>query len=141
MAEDGTAGGFEPVLDAALAAVFTDYAEGFDDFDAARILDCFAFPATIWQMGKGNVFLDAEELGENVEALLAVFEREEIVRSTYRVRSAATAGAAAFVTLDWRQEREGGDAALEFTCHYTLIRQVAGEGEPGDWLIALAVND
>ncbi|MEX6506123.1 hypothetical protein [Jiella sp. M17.18] len=139
MAEDG--GGFTIALDPAVDAVFRSYAEGFDDFDTDRIVDCFAFPATIWQAGRGNVFTDAEDLAENVDALLDVFEREEIVRSSYDVLQAVLSGPAAFVTLAWRQEREDGEAALEFTCHYTLHREHWDTEEPGDWRIVLAINE
>jgi hypothetical protein len=138
MAEDGGNHGFELALDRSVEAVFQSYAEGFDDFDADRILACFAFPATIWQ---GNVFTDAEDLAENVDALLDVFEREEIVRSSYSVLETVLSGPAAFVTLAWRQDREDGEAALEFTCHYTLHREHWDTDEPGDWRIVLAVNE
>ncbi|MFD2239174.1 DUF4440 domain-containing protein [Aureimonas populi] len=123
--------------DAELTALFTAYAEGFDDFDAESIADCFAFPSTIWQSGKGHVFQDRDEILENVEALLAVFEREEIVHSSFEILDVAQEGAGAFVVLEWRQEREDGEAALEFTCRYALVRS---EADPA-WRIALAVND
>ncbi|WP_436642341.1 hypothetical protein [Microbaculum sp. FT89] len=104
-----------------ITGLFEAYASGFDDFDAEAIADCFAYPCTIWQFGKGNVFADREELLENVEALLDVYEREEIVHSTFEVQEKILTGSAAFVTLAWRQEREDGEAALEFICHYALM--------------------
>jgi ketosteroid isomerase-like protein len=123
--------------EAAIESLFEAYAAGFDDFDAEAIIACFQFPVTIWQSGRGNVFDDEEELAENVEALLAVFEREEIVQSRFEIVEAAGDGGAAFAVLDWRQERDDGDAALEFRCRYALVRDEAGKG----WRIALAVND
>ncbi|WP_427025055.1 nuclear transport factor 2 family protein [Aureimonas ureilytica] len=123
--------------EAAIESLFTAYAAGFDDFDAEAIIACFQFPVTIWQSGRGNVFDDEDELAENVEALLAVFEREEIVQSRFEIVEAAGDGGAAFAVLDWRQEREDGEAALEFRCRYALVRDETGRG----WRIALAVND
>ncbi len=123
--------------EAAIERLFDAYAAGFDDFDADAILDCFQFPVTIWQSGRGNVFNDEEELAENVEALLAVFEREEIVQSRFEIVEAAGDEGAAFAVLDWRQERDDGEAALEFRCRYALVRDQAGTG----WRIALAVNE
>ena len=126
----------------AIEDLFTAYAGGFDDFDAAAIAACFAFPVTIWQAGRGNVFADEAELTENIEALLAVFEREEIVHSTYRTIEAAGDGASAFAVLDWRQEREDGEAALEFRCRYALVRiEPEPDADGPVWRIALAVND
>lgn len=130
----------------AIEDLFAAYAEGFDDFDAAAIAACFAFPVTIWQAGRGNVFADEGELIENIEALLAVFEREEIVHSTHRTIEAAGDGESAFAVIDWRQERADGEAALAFRCRYALVRTDAPEDEDGErarpgWRIALAVND
>ncbi|ALN71490.1 nuclear transport factor 2 family protein [Aureimonas sp. AU20] len=132
--------GFETEVseaEAAIESLFEAYAAGFDDFDVDSIIACFQFPVTIWQSGRGNVFDDEEELAENVEALLAVFEREEIVQSRFEIIEAAGDDGAAFAVLDWRQERDDGDAALEFRCRYALVRDEAGKG----WRIALAVND
>ncbi len=136
----------EPLNDAVelprgIEAMFERYAAGFDDFDADAVLDCFRFPATLWQSGRGNVFADEDELLENVEALLAVFEREEIVRSVFTVVDDCTAERdVAYAVLDWRQERADGEAALEFRCRYTLAREETREGED-DWRIVLAVSD
>lgn len=126
-------------LPAAVEALFERYAAGFDDFDPDTVLDCFLFPATLWQDGRGTMFADEDELAENVEALLTVFEREEIVRSVFRAVSFATEGPAAFAVLDWRQEREDGEAALEFRCRYTLLREEGDEGP--EWRIAVSVSD
>lgn len=120
-----------------IAALFQAYAEGFDDFDAESIAATFAFPATIWQSGKGHVFIEREEIVENVEALLAVFEREEIVHSHFEIVDCSADESSAYAVLDWRQEREDGEAALEFTCRYALVKS---DAEPR-WRIALAVND
>ncbi|MCQ0987017.1 Cif family virulence factor [Jiella marina] len=125
-------------LPVAIEAVFRAYAEGFDDFDADRILGCFAYPVTIWQLDKGNIFVDEEELAENIEALLAVYETEGIVRSDFAALDAAISGNTALVTLAWRQERIDGDAAMEFVCRYTL-RRGGSLGE--SWRIVLAVNE
>jgi hypothetical protein len=118
-----------------ITGLFEAYAGGFDDFDADTVADCFAFPCTIWQFGKGNVFADREELLENIEALLGVYEREEIVHSAFEVIEKVLTGNVALVTLDWQQERADGEVALEFTCHYALI-----EGPEG-WAIATVFNE
>lgn len=118
-----------------IAALFEDYANGYDDFDADAIADCFAFPATIWQFAKGNVFADREELLENIEALLEVFDREGIVHSSFEILAKAISGPSALMTLSWRQEREDGDPALAFICHYCLLRSEEG------WRIGMIVNE
>lgn len=115
--------------------LFAAYAAGFDDFDAEAVADRFAYPCTIWQFGKGNVFADREELLENIEALLAVYEREEIVHSAFEIVETVSAGCVTFVTLDWSQEREDGEAALAFVCHYALIERADG------WKIATVFNE
>jgi hypothetical protein len=68
----------------AIRRMFVDYGAGFDDADATAITDLFAWPATIWQFGEGHVFEDAEELEENVEALMDVFDEAGIVLTTAR---------------------------------------------------------
>ena len=119
----------------AIARLFDDYQTGFNDFDAGRVADCFALPATIWQHEKGHVFNDEEELLENIEALLAALEKEGVSYSGFHVSSSHISGSAALVSLDWSQENDDGDAVIEFTCHYQLIR----DGE--DWFIAMIVNE
>ncbi len=121
----------------AIESLFRSYAEGFDDLDLPRVLDCFAYPVTIWQLGKGTVFADADELAENVDALFEVFESEEISHSDFTVLEATSSGNAAFVALDWRQERSDGEVAMEFRCRYALRRNDLS----GHWLIALVINE
>ncbi len=118
-----------------IASLFEDYPAGFDEFDAEEIADAFTFPCIIWQFGKGNVFADRHELMENIEALLDVFEREEIVHSTFQVLALSVSGPIAMATLSWRQEREDGDVALAFVCHYALMK-----GQEG-WGIIQVVNE
>ncbi len=118
-----------------ITGLFEAYASGFDDFDADSVADCFAYPCTIWQFGKGNVFADREELLENIEALLSVYEREEIVHSAFQVIEKVLTGNVAMVTLEWQQEREDGDVALEFICHYALIESSEG------WAVATVFNE
>lgn len=120
---------------APLADLFDDYASAYDDYDAEALADCFAYPCTIWQLGKGNVFSDEEELLENIEALLQVLEREEIVATRYEILHQGVSGDTAYATVKWDQQRSDGETALEFVCHYLLIC------EDGDWVIATIVND
>lgn len=124
-------------LKLAVESLFRGYAEGFDDFDLPKVLDCFAYPVTIWQLGKGTVFADSGELAENVEALFDVFESEEITHSDFSVLEARSSGNAAFVALEWRQERSDGEPAMEFRCRYALRRNDLS----GHWLIALVINE
>jgi len=35
-----------------IATLFQDYADGMNDMDAEAIADLFAYPVTIWQLGK-----------------------------------------------------------------------------------------
>ena len=115
--------------------LFADYAEGLDDADAEAVTDLFAYPATIWQFGEGHIFEDAEELAENVEALIDVFNDAGIVVSVPEVLAAEAHGSGGFASVVWRQESESGEALHEFTCQYLLVR-----GDDG-WRIATIVND
>jgi hypothetical protein len=123
------------VSEADIAAVFAAYGAGFDDADADAVTDLFAYPATIWQFGEAHVFEDAEDLAENVEALIDVFEEAGIVVTTPHVRWLRIAGPTAFATVDWRQEDASGESLHDFTCHYLLLAGGAG------WRIAAIVNE
>ena len=83
--------------------LFAAYGAGFDDASPERVTALFAWPATIWQFGKGHVFADAEELSENVEALIDVFDEAGIKVTTPEVREVRVADAAAFAHVLWRQ--------------------------------------
>jgi ketosteroid isomerase-like protein len=124
-----------PETEDEITTLFEEYAAGFDDFEAEAVADCFAYPCTIWQLGAGNVFHDREELLENIEALLNVYETEDIVHSAFEVTSLQASGGTALASLSWRQEREDGEAAMEFVCRYALI-----EG-PDGWRIATVFNE
>ncbi|OXT01582.1 hypothetical protein B7H23_00990 [Notoacmeibacter marinus] len=102
-------------------ALFDTYRNGFDDFDAEAIADCFTFPVTIWQFGKGNIFQDADDLLDNIEALLDVLGKEEIASSDFAIHACEMVGATAFVSVEWVQSRADGEEAWRFACHYTLI--------------------
>ena len=45
---NGTGSGQNGEAEVAIAELFDDYLTGFNDYDAERICDCFALPATIW---------------------------------------------------------------------------------------------
>ncbi len=115
--------------------LFAAYGAGFDDADAQAITDLFAYPATIWQLGEGHIFEDEDDLAENVEALMDVFDEAEIVVTLPELRDSRIAGPAAFASVAWRQENSAGEPLHEFTCHYMLIR------ENGAWRIATVVNE
>ena len=115
--------------------LFDAYGAGFDDADVGAVTDLFAWPATIWQFGEGHVFDEPDDLAENVEALMDVFEDAGIVVTTPVVRDLRVARAAAYAHVDWRQEDQAGDVLHEFTCQYILIRS------DGDWRIATVVNE
>lgn len=119
---------------ATVAELIRAYADGFDDYDADAIVNCYAFPCVIWQLGAGHVFADADELMENVDALLGVFGEADILRSQVEIADEHLAGDTAHVTLAWRQEDADGEPVLEFVCDYTLLRR------DGGWGIVLAVN-
>ena len=121
--------------DAEIRALFDAYGAGFDDADASAVVALFAYPALIWQLGEGHVFEDEEELGENVEALIDVFDQAGIVVTVPEIRELRIAGAAAFATVAWRQEDSAGEALHEFTCHYMLVET------DGAWRIASVVNE
>ena len=120
---------------AEIRRLFADYAAGFDDADAEAITELFAWPATIWQFGEGHLFEDEDELAENVEALMDVFDDAGIVLTTAEVQELRQVGAAAFASVAWRQEDQAGEALHEFTCHYMLVNR------NGAWRIATVVNE
>lgn len=121
--------------EAAIAELFEAYSAGFDDYDGEAVADCFAFPAVIWQFGKGNVFVDEEDLQENIEKLFAALEKEGVVRSEYSVLSAHVSGEVALVSLAWVQSDANDEPVFEFTCHYQLLF------DDDEWLIAMIVNE
>jgi ketosteroid isomerase-like protein len=122
-------------FDEGLLDLFDDYREAFEDFDADAVADCFAYPAVIWQFGKGNVFQDDEELLENIEKLLAALDKEGVVNSAFDILSAHVEGDSGMATLAWVQSDAEGEPVIEFTCHYHLIYD-------GDtWRIAMIVNE
>jgi ketosteroid isomerase-like protein len=118
-----------------IRALFAAYGAGFDDSDPDAVTALFAYPATIWQFGEGHVFEDEDDLAENVEALMGVFEDAGIVLTTPALRDLRIAGTTAFATVAWRQEDEAGESLHDFTCHYLLLR-----GESG-WRVATVVNE
>ncbi len=119
----------------AIRKLFADYGAGFDDADADGVTGLFAWPATIWQLGEGHIFEDAEELAENIEALMDIFHEAGIVVTMPDVTEVRTAGAAAFASVSWRQEDEAGQALHEYLCRYLLVVN------DGSWRIATVVNE
>jgi ketosteroid isomerase-like protein len=118
-----------------IRALFAAYGAGFEDADAEAVTKLFAWPATIWQFGKGHIFADAKELEENVEALIDVFDEAGITSTSPNVQDVRVAGAAAFANVLWRQADDAGEVLHEFTCQYLLVR------EGGSWRIATVVNE
>ena len=118
-----------------IRALFAAYAEGFDDADAEAVTALFAWPATIWQFGAGHVFEDAEELSENVDALIDVFDEAGIVSTEPEVKEVRVAGPSAFASVIWRQRDDRGELLHEFACQYLLIEHEGG------WKIATIVNE
>ena len=117
-----------------IRAIFDAYGAAFDDADAEGVTELFAWPSVIWQLGDGHVFDDAEDLGENVEALLGVFVEAGIVLTTPTILELRIGDGAAFATVAWRQENSAGEPLHEFTCHYMLV------DDSGTWRIATVVN-
>jgi ketosteroid isomerase-like protein len=118
-----------------IRALFAAYGSGFDDADAEAVTKLFAWPATIWQFGKGHIFADAKELAENVEALIDVFDEAGIKSTVPEVKEVRAAGPAAFADVVWRQRDDDGELLHEFTCQYLLVN------ESGGWRIATVVNE
>jgi ketosteroid isomerase-like protein len=121
--------------EADIHALFAAYGAGFDDANVEAVTALFAWPATIWQFGKGHIFADAEELAENVEALIDVFDEAGIKGTIPEVREVRVAGAAAFAHVLWRQQDDAGELPHEFTCQYLLVSQDRA------WRIATVVNE
>lgn len=118
-----------------IATIFQDYADGMNDMDPEAITDLFAYPVTIWQLGRGYIFDDAEDLAENIETLLDVFEQAGVIYSEPEIGPVHVTKAAAFATVFWRQQDEIGDVIHAFHCDYTLVKQHS------DWLITMIVNE
>ncbi len=118
-----------------LSELFDNYADGYEDYDTARISDCFAFPCVVWQLDAGHVFKDKVELIENIDALLEVHREHYVTSSIYEVVSSHISGSTASVSLDWQQEDDEGEVVFDFTCHYLLINI------EGAWKIASIVNE
>lgn len=118
-----------------IADLFTIYGECFDDADAERMLGLFAYPVTIWQFGKGHVFLDEDELRENAEALIDAFDEAGVVVSSPDVVKIELSGNAAFAHVNWEQGDNEEEVIHAFTCRYFLL-------QTGDeWRIASIINE
>lgn len=124
----------EAAPDNEIEAFLETYAAAFDDYDGEAIADCFAYPAVLWQFGKGHVFADADEMLENTAALLKVLEDVGVTVSSFEIKTLAISGDTALATVDWYQENDEGEALIEFSCHYHLVH----DGEA--WRIAMIVN-
>ena len=118
-----------------IRSLFSAYAGGFDDADAEAVTALFVWPATIWQFGKGHVFEDAEELQENVDALIDVFDEAGIVSTEPDVKEVRIAGPSAFAAVLWRQHDDHGELLHAFSCQYLLLNH------EGTWKIATIVNE
>lgn len=123
---------FDPETE--IEALIETYGAGFDDYDPEAVTACFAYPAVIWQSGKGHVFADAEEMTENVDALFKAYEEAGIVTSAFDLRDLAISDDSAVATVDWEAEDGDGIVVMEFSASYHLIHR-------GDrWQIAMIVN-
>lgn len=118
-----------------IATLFQDYADGMNDMDAEAIADLFAYPVTIWQLGKGYVFEDTDDLIENIETLLDAYDKAGVTYSEPEIGPTHVTKAAAFATISWRQQDEMGEVIHAFHCDYTLVKQHS------DWLITNIVNE
>ena len=116
-------------------ALFAAYGGGFDDADPDAVTVLFAWPATIWQFGEGHVFEDEDELSENVDALMDVFDEAGIVSTTPEVKEVRVAGSTGFADVIWRQVDSPGELLHEFSCQYFLLNH------GGAWRIACIVNE
>ena len=123
---------FDPETE--IEALIETYGAGFDDYDGEAITACFAYPAVIWQMGKGHVFADREEMGENATALLKAYEEAGIVASAFDIVEMVVTDAAAVAVVSWEAEDGDGVVVMEFTASYHFVQQA------GDWRIAMIVN-
>ncbi|WP_181706613.1 nuclear transport factor 2 family protein [Chthonobacter rhizosphaerae] len=123
---------FDPEAD--IEALVDSYAAGINDHDVDAILDCFLYPSVIWQFGKGHVFADAEEMAENVKAVLKLYDEAGAVLSTPTITDVSVHGGTALVTVEWDQEDADGEAVFDFACHYHLLL------DGPEWRIAGVVN-
>ncbi|MEM8839394.1 MAG: nuclear transport factor 2 family protein [Pseudomonadota bacterium] len=118
-----------------IADLFQDYADAMNDLDAEAVADLFVFPVTIWQLGKGYVFDDADELIENIETLLDVFEEAGVIYSEPQIGPVHVTKTAAFASVSWRQQDDIGEVIHSFHCDYTLVKA------DNRWLITHIVNE
>lgn len=124
------------MADAGTEDLFAAYADALNDFDAEAIVDLFAYPATVWQFGKGHVFSDRDDLLDNVDALLAAFDSAGVVTSSYTIETneAPIGTGSAFASVLWRQDDAEGQVIHEYRCGYLLVP------DNGDWFIASVIN-
>jgi ketosteroid isomerase-like protein len=118
-----------------IRALFAAYGEGLNNADAEAVTPLFAWPATIWQFGEGHVFEEVEDLAENIDALIDVFDEAGIAVTTPDVKEVRVFGTTAFAHVAWRQEDSAGELLHEFSCQYLLVH------EAGRWRIATIVNE
>ena len=117
-----------------IEALIEAYSAGFDDYDGEAISACFAYPAVVWQFGKGHVFADFEEMIENINAILKVYEEAGITVSSFEINDLSIQGDTALATVEWSHENDDGEVLFDFACHYHL----AFDGDT--WRIAMVVN-
>ena len=118
-----------------IKALFAAYGECFDDADEERLTSLFTYPATIWQFGKGHVFEDEDELGENAGALFDAFDEAGVNVTTPTVRHIEVRGASAMADVSWQQTDADGEVIHAFACQYFLLKQDA------EWFIAAINNE
>lgn len=123
---------FDPETE--IEALIETYGAGFDDYDVDAVTACFVYPAVIWQMGKGHVFADAEEMAENIQALFKAYEEAGIVASAFDITTLAVDGPSALATVEWEAEDGEGVVVMDFTCQYQMLFQ------NDRWAVASIVN-
>lgn len=123
---------FDPETE--IEALIETYGAGFDDYDVDAVTACFVYPAVIWQLGKGHVFANAEEMAENTAALFKAYEEAGIVTSGFEITTLAVEGSSALITVEWEAEDGDGVVVMDFTCQYQLLYQ------NDRWAIASILN-
>lgn len=118
-----------------IADLFQDYADAMNDVDAEGVADLFAYPVLIWQLDQGYVFDEEEDLIENIETLLDVFEEAGVIYSEPQIGPVHVTKTAAFASVSWRQQDDIGEIIHTYRCDYTLVKN------NGKWAISMIVNE
>jgi len=114
---------------------FTDYAKGFDTFDAEGLAKYFYSPAHMVQNGTVTTFGTPDEVLKQIKGLLANYQKLGYKKGNLVEIEVKPMGAwSAAVSVHWIIDHVDGSILRDFHCTYNLLLQ------EGDWKILVATN-